>query len=467
MADDKKEMEQALQSQMRAVSRAERKGEPVRQAQGRPKIGVEEFMSVAERFGFSPATLQRIRQVVEQEEWGEGPFLANYYSGLPQTKVQAFEQAAREIFGVPYAIGVSSGTAALHSAFVAVGVGPGREVICPAIGFFATAAAAVTSGGVPVFCDVDESLGIDPAKIEPLINERTVAIAPTDVMGSVCAMDKIMAIARKHDLRVVEDCAQSCGATFAGQYVGTIGDIGCFSISAYKIVGGGEGGLVLTKEERLWERASCLAECGGLWRPDRFAPPRYEGEIFCGTNYRMSELEAAVDVVQLRRMPQTVERFRAVKRRIIRRLKTFKEIVPQKLNDPEGEVGYLLRFYPATLEMGQEIVKALKAAGVNCGTRGKDAPPDWHVYSHMYPVTLKVGATEAGFPTEHPVYKERGGRVDYKRGDCPVADDLFDRMVTINLNQWYSEEDCDLLADTINTVLEGCCVADPNARPWL
>lgn len=482
MADDKTEMEQALQSQMRAVSGTERKGpsaaeskgepvrqaqgRPVRDAQGRPKIGVEEFMSVAERFGFSAPALEKIREVVEQEEWGGGPFLANYYSGLKQTKVQAFEEAARSILGVPHAIGLSSGTAAVHSAFVAVGVGPGTEVICPAIGFFATAAAVVVSGGVPVFCDVDESLGIDPAKIEPLVNERTVAIAPTHVMGSVCDMDGVMAVARKHKLRVVEDCAQSCGATFRGQYVGAIGDIGCFSISAYKIVGGGEGGLVVTKEQRLWDRASCLAEGGGLWRPDRFAPPRYDGEIFCGTNYRMSELEAAVDVVQLRKMPQTVERFRAVKHRISRRLKTFKEIAPQKLNDPEGEVGYLLRFYPESFELGRQIVEGLKAEGVGCGMRGESAPPDWHVYSHMYPVTMKIAATPGGFPTEHPLYKQQGGRIEYHHGDCPVADDLFDRMISVGLNQWYSEADCDGLADTINAVLGRCCTPDPSARPW-
>jgi len=452
------QQQRALQSGMKAVSRIE--------VQGEPKIGVEEFMSIAERFGFSPATLEKIRALIEDEDWGQGPFLANYYSGLAQTKVQAFEEAARATFGVPYAIGVSSGTGALHSAFVAVGVGPGTEVICPAIGFFATAAAVVISGGVPIFCDVDESLSMDPAKIEPLINERTVALAPTHVMGSVCAMDQIMEIARTHNLRVVEDCAQSCGAKFRGRYVGTWGDIGCFSISAYKIAGGGEGGLVLTKDERLWERASCLAECGGLWRPERFALPRYEGEIFCGTNYRMSELEAAVDVVQLGKLPLTVARFNQVKRRILRRLRRFKEIVPQKLNDPEGEVGYLLRFYPTTYTLGHKLVAALKATGVDCGMRGKEGLPDWHVYSYMYPVVLKTSATEAGFPSDHPLYKQRGGRVDYQKGDCPVTDDLFDRMITINLNQWYSKDDCDRLADAVNAALATCCTEDPHAPSW-
>ena len=107
----------------------------------------------------------------------------SYYSDLAETKVQAFERVARETFGTQYAIGLSSGTAALNSAFTAVGVGPGTEVICPAIGFFATAAAVVFARGVPVFCDVDDSLHMDPAKIEALITERTVALAPTHVMG--------------------------------------------------------------------------------------------------------------------------------------------------------------------------------------------------------------------------------------------------------------------------------------------
>ena len=166
---------------------------------------------------------------------------------------------------------------------VAVGVGPGTEVIVPAIGFFATAAAVVMSKGVPVFCDVDQSLGMDPMKIEPLITPRTVAIVPTCVMGAVPDMDPILAVARKHHLKVIEDCAESPGRNTRGRYMGTLGDMGCFSISAYKIVGGGEGGLLVANDLRLFERACQLCECGGLTRPDRFAPPRYEGELFCGT----------------------------------------------------------------------------------------------------------------------------------------------------------------------------------------
>ena len=448
----------ALEGGLKAVTRIQGKGEP--------KIGVDEFMSVAERFGLSETALVKIRAAVEEEELGGGPFLANYYSGLEETKVQAFERVARETFGAKYAIGISSGTAALHASFVAAGVGPGTEVICPAIGFFATSAAVVQSNGIPIFCDVDESLMMDPTKIEPLITERTVALAPTHCQGGVCDMPAIMKVAQKHGLKVIEDCAQSCGGQVGGQYVGTFGDLGCFSISAYKIVGGGEGGLVLTDDERLWDRTNQLAECGGLWRPDRFAPPRYPGELYCGTNYRMPELEAAIDVVQLGRMPDTVQRFRDVKRRISEQLGTFLEITPQKLCDPDGEVGYALRFFPATIELGVRIVEALQAENVPAGMRGDSDKPDWHIYRYMFPVTGKVGPTAANCPFECPIYLERGGKIDYAAGDCPVADDLFCRSITVRLSQWYSSDDCDNIAAGINKVLGAYCTADPKGPAW-
>jgi len=459
MANTKLEQKLALQGGLKAVTQIEGKGQP--------KIGVAEFLSVAERFGFSRPALKKMREAAEEDGMGAGPFLANYYSGLKETSVQAFECLARETFGAKYAIGVSSGTAALNAAFVAAGVGPGKEVICPAIGFYATAAAVVHSKGVPIFCDVDSSLGMDPKKIEALVTPRTAALAPTHVMGSVCNMPAIMKVARKHKLKVVEDCAQSCGGKVKDKYVGTFGDLGCFSISAYKIVGGGEGGLILTDDERLYERCQGLAECGGLWRPDRFAPPRYARELFSGTNYRMGEMEAAVDVVQLKRMPQTVQRFRTVKSRLLKQLKTFCEIAPQKLNDAEGEVGYSLRFFPETLELGEKIVAALNAEGVGCGMRGKSTQPDWHVYHSMFSVTLQVGATEDDCPFKCPLYLQNGGGVTYARGDCPVADDLFDRVISVGLNQWYTAADCRSIAKGLNKVLSAYCTEDPKGKAWV
>ncbi len=459
MADERAKEKLALEGGLKAVTSIE--------GRGRPKIGVDEFMAIAERFGFSKQALAKMRKAAEADDLGEGPYLANYYSPLKETRVQAFEKLACKTFGAKYAIGVSSGTAALHAAFVAAGVGPGTEVICPAIGFFATAAAVVESRGIPVFCDVDESLQMDPAKLEPLISKRTVALVPTHWQGGVCDMGAIMKIARKHKLKVIEDCAQACGGQFKGKYVGTFGDLSCFSISAYKIVGGGEGGLILAKNKRLWERANQLAECGGLWRPVRFAPPRYEGELYCGTNYRLSELEAAVDVVQLKKMPATVKRFRTVKMRVLKQLNSYAEIVPQTINDLEGEVGYALRFFPETIALGEKIVAALQAENIPAAMRGDKAAPDWHIYHHMYPVTVKSGSTDADCPYECPLYTDSGGKIEYAKGDCPVADDLFDRAISIGLSQWYNAQDCRNIAKGMNKVFSAYCTPDADARPWL
>lgn len=432
------------------------------------KIGVEEFMSIAERFGFSTEAQQRIRAAISETDLGKGPNLAKYATAQPpQTKGAAFEALAREKFGVKYALGVSSGTAALHCAMIAASVGPGAEVIVPAVGFYATAATVVAAKGVPIFCDVDESLGLDVEKIEELITPRTVAIAPTHVMGTVCDLGPILAIAKKYNLKIIEDCAQSPGGKYRGRYVGTLGDIGCFSISAYKIIGGGEGGLVITNDDRLWDRINQFAEAGGLWRPDRFAPPRYEGELFNGLNYRLSELEAAVDVVQLGKLDDIVRRHHNVKMRILRQLKSYREITPQKLNDVEGEIGYLLRFYPDTFELGNRIVEALRAEGISGWLRGENAKPDWHVYADMFPITLKTGTTSDDQPFDQPVYQQRGGRISYSKGQCPVADDLFLRNISIPLNQWYSEADCDNIAAGINKVLAAYCTEDAAGLGWL
>ena len=433
-----------------------------------PKIGVEEFMAVAARFGFKPEALSRLRAAVTNDDLMDGAAnFARYYCPLPDLVVGGkFEALAREKFGVKYALGVSSGTAALHAAFVAVGVGPGTEVIVPAVGFMATAAAVALAGGVPVFCDVDTSLHLDPKKIEAAITPRTVAMAPTHHWGGLADMEAIMAIARRRGLKVVEDCAQSPGAKYKGRYVGSIGDLGCFSISAYKIIGGGEGGLVTTSDERLYERACQLAECGGLWRKDRFAPPRYEGELFVGTNYRMSELEAAIDLVQLGKLDDVVRRFHEVKTRVARQLKACREIVPQKVNDVAGEIGYLLRFFPASDELGQKIVAALKAEGISASMRGSKGKPDWHQYSYMFPITTKTAPAAGASPFTDPRYLAKGGQVEYARGDCPVADDLYNRCINVSLDQWYSGQDCDSMAAGINKVLAAYCTEDASARPW-
>jgi len=404
-----------------------------------PKLGVDEFLSIAERFGFSPEAMARLSTAVSNKDLPEGgPHLGRYHGHPKPIKNEEFEALGREKFGVKHALGVSSGTAALHCAMVGSGAASGREVICPATGFIATGMAAALAGATPVFCDVDESLMMDPLCLEALITPKTVAIAPTHYMGAVCDMESILKIARKHNLRVIEDCAQSPGASYHGHPVGSLGDFGCYSISCYKIIGGGEGGMVVTNDDRLFDRARQMAEAGGLWRQNRFAQERYPGELFVGANYRLSELEAAVNVVQLRKLDVVVSGLRAVSRRIREKLGSFKEITWQKSNDPEGDIGYLLRFFPDSDKLARTICQALAAEGIDASYRGAGAPPDWHLFHDMFPL--------------FPEFRDQ-----CKPDLCPVATELFIRCININLNPWWSPEDCAAVASGINKVLFAFC----------
>ncbi len=417
-----------------------------------PKIDTEEFLSIATRFGFKDQALGRIADAISNEDMeGNGPNFARFACPRPKaTMGEKFDQRACEIMGVKFARGTSSGTGALHAAMIAVGVQAGTEVILPALGFVATAMAVRLAGGKPVFCDVDASLQIDPAKIEACITPQTVAVAPTHYMGRVCDMDPILAVAKKHGIKVIEDCAQSPGAQYKGQCVGTMGDVGCFSISCYKIIGGGEGGMFITNDERTFERACQLAEAGGLWRgAKRFHQPDYEGQVFWGSNYRMSELEAAVDFVQLGKLKDVVGRSRKVAHRVLGQLKTYKEITPQASNDAQGDIGYGLRYLPQNKALAEKLTQALGAEGVGGSVRSENPTPDWHLYREMVPITLN---------DSHP---------SYEKGACPVTDHWFGNMLTMGLCQWWSEEDCDRVAAGMTKVFDAYCTEDPQGAAWI
>ena len=194
------------------------------EGKGPPKLGHEEFLEMADTWWYSQETIDRISQIIESENLDSGPFLVRY---KPQSKVSQLETEAAELFSVKHALAVTSGTAALHTAYVAADVGCGDEVIVPGYTFAATAMAAVVARGIPIWCEIDESMTIDPVDLERKITPRTKAIAPVHMNGYVCNMDAVMEIAERHKLPVIEDCAQACGASFRGRRVGTIGDLGC------------------------------------------------------------------------------------------------------------------------------------------------------------------------------------------------------------------------------------------------
>lgn len=210
-------------------------------------------------------------------------------------EVAAFEQEFAAYHGVPHALGVASGTDALVLALKACGVGPGDEVICPPFTFMATAGAVSMVGARPVFCDVEpDTFTIDPDQLEACLTPKTRAVQVVHLYGQPCAMDEILAFARKHNLFVIEDCAQATGAEYQGQKVGTLGDAGCFSFYPSKNLGGvGDGGMFICKDAAIAEKVKCLRDHGST--------RKYHHDVL-GTNSRLDEIQAAVLRIKLRRL---------------------------------------------------------------------------------------------------------------------------------------------------------------------
>lgn len=220
-------------------------------------------------------------------------------------KVYEFERLVQEYVGAKHAIAVSSGTAALHLALLALGIGPGDEVIVPDFTFPATANVVEIVGADCKFVDISlETLNIDPEKIEENITSRTRAIMVVHEFGYPAEMDKIMALARKYGLKVIEDAACALGAEYKGKKVGTFGDVGCFSLHPRKNITTGEGGIVVTNDDELAEKIRMLRNHG---MRDVDGKIRFE---MAGLNYRMTNIQGAIGVVQMRRLEGIIEKRR-------------------------------------------------------------------------------------------------------------------------------------------------------------
>jgi dTDP-4-amino-4,6-dideoxygalactose transaminase len=186
-------------------------------------------------------------------------------SGMtPPTRVAAFEQALCRHTGSRYALAVTSGTAALEVALAGLGIGPGDEVIVPALNFISSAEAVLRLGAVPVYAEVDAGFGLDPDDVAPHVTPRTRAVMPLHVHGAACRIDAIVDVARAHGLLVLENGAWSCGATYRGRAVGTFGDAGIHSLQSVKVITAGEGGVVLTQDPLVYERAFRYHDHGNL-----------------------------------------------------------------------------------------------------------------------------------------------------------------------------------------------------------
>ncbi len=383
----------------------------------------------------------------------DNKYLFRYYgpAGV-ESKVRAFENAFKEKMGSPFALATSSCTGALLSALVACGVGPGDEVIVSGYTFFASCASIVGAKGIPVIAEVNETLTVDVEDLEKKITPATKAVLVVHMRGVPCDMDAVMAVAQKHNLKVIEDCAQACGATYKGRYVGTIGDCGCFSFQYHKTITAGEGGMLLCKDARIYDRVCSYHDTAACWRPDRFARQRFEGELFCGSNFRMSELAGAVMLAQLGKLDRLNAAMRRNQKQIIEGIKDTKGIKIRPRNDDEGDCAICQMFYLDAPEKVAPFVEALKAEGVDAAGVFNAGIPDWHIYTHWSHVIEKKAPTDVCCPWECPYHKEKAPEVEYDPNMNPKTLEYLGRVVHLDIPPQMTEEDCAMIVKAINKV---------------
>jgi len=363
--------------------------------------------------------------------------LFRYYgpdAGPSQTAT--FEEAFAHRIGVDYARAVNSGTAALICALVGAGVGPGDEVIVPAYTWIATAAAAVMLGAIPVLAEVDASLTLDPVDVRRKITPLTRAIMPVHMRGAAADMDAIMSIAREHGLAVVEDAAQANGGSYHGRRLGSIGDLGAFSLQFNKIITTGEGGVVTTNDRAKWLRASAFGDpvSVGMGRAgDAEEVPR-----FAGQNYRASEFLGAVGLVQLGRLDSLLAKMRTRKRQLKAGLRGIPGLEFRHLHDAEGDAGVCVIFFLPTAEKAAEFGAALSAENVGAWHLYHPAKQDFHVYPHWHQILNKESTTAAGYPWAPAYYQ---GTVSYSPDMCPRTLALLGRALNLDVSPLLSEED--------------------------
>ena len=381
----------------------------------------------------------------------DNKYLFRYYGPAnAESKVKKFEQEFAKKMGSKYCLATSSCTGALLSAMTACGIGPGDEVIVPGYTFFASCATIVGAKAIPVIAEVDETLTIDPDDIEKKITPSTKGIVCVHMRGVPCDMDRIMAIAKKHNLVVIEDCAQACGATYHGKCVGTFGDAGCFSFQYHKTITAGEGGAVLCQDERIYDRACSYHDTAACWRPDRFAEQRYEGELFCGSNFRMGELAGAVMCAQLNRLDGLNAAMRRHLAIIKDEIKDTKGIKVRPCNDEAGDTGICLMFFLDSSEKVGPFCEALNAEGVNAAGVFNAGIPDWHIYAHWKHVLNEKTPTAVKCPWDCPYHKAQP--VKYSEDMNPKTLEYLGRVVHLDLPAQMTDEDAHMIAKAINKV---------------
>lgn len=321
-------------------------------------------------------------------------------------KVYTFEKEVAKYCGCKYGLATSSGTGSLLISLLAMGLKPGDEVIVPAYTFVATYSAAIFAGVVPVLAEIDESLNLDPSEIESKLTSKTKAIIPVHMLGNPCDMDAIMDVANKHGLMVLEDACQAAGGVYKGRKVGSIGQMGAFSLNVFKTITAGDGGAIVTSDKDLYERAFGLHDQG---HSSNRAGLEVGQRSILGLNFRVNELVGAVATAQLRKIDKITSTLRSKKNKL-------KEIIADAggfkfrvLNDADGECGTLCTVIFDDPEMASKVSNELNTTTVDHS--------GWHVYANMEHVNAYL--KEAGQP--------------YGKGAYPRTDDILSRSINLSV----------------------------------
>lgn len=330
-------------------------------------------------------------------------------------KAKELEYAIRQRFGCSYAQLTSSGTTALVTAFAALGIGAGDEVIMPCFTFVASFEAVLSAGAVPVLVDVDETLTLNPEAVRAAITPKTKCVMPVHMCGSMADLDALERICKDNGLLLLEDACQSIGATFKGRSLGTIGDAGTFSFDFVKTVTCGEGGAVLTNSQDIYNNCDHFSDHGH----DHLGVDRGADEHpFIGTNFRISELHAAVGLAQMRKLDTFLE----IQRKNQQTLKTILSVIPEvtwrQVPDPTGDSGTFLSWFLPTEALMREFITTMKAKGIAAGQMYW-YDNNWHYVRKWH--HLKEGHTLAPYNADQTAALAHIAKQDFSASDRVMA----------------------------------------------
>jgi 8-amino-3,8-dideoxy-alpha-D-manno-octulosonate transaminase len=357
-------------------------------------------------------------------------------------KALEFERTLCEITGSAHSHLCSSGTAALSTAMAACGIGAGDEIIVPPFTFVATFEAILQAGAVPVFGEIDNTLCLNPDRLDAVLTPKTKAVVPVHMCGAMARIDEIDAFCDRNGLVLLEDACQSLGATFQGKPLGTFGKAGCFSFDAVKTVTCGEGGAVITDDQAIYDLCHQYADHGHdhLGGPDRGA----DGHPVLGTNFRISELNAAVGLAQLRKLDQILEIQRRHKQVLKDAMADLPGISFRLLPDPAGDSATFLSFMLPTEEKTRQAAKALAQNQVPCPYWYDN---NWHYFRKWDHLKKMTGAA--------PLAAQLCPNLpDYSKVDLPESDAVMKRTLSMQIMLSWTDQELDRRVTAIETALK-------------